>query len=426
MSSPREWRWFKRSLLVVLLACGGVGGGWYYLKQNPVEERTYQTTVVSRGEVLQLVTASGQLNPVTMVDVGSQISGIVQEMLVSFNSTVKQGQLIARIDPRTYEANYIEAQGDLASAKASLELAQLDEQRAKELRANKLIAPAEYDKLVASLHQAEAAVKIKEGATKNAEVNLARCLIHSPIDGLVLSRSVNVGQTVAASLSAPTLFVIANDLAKMQIEANVAEADIGMVEAGQEVEFKVDAFPGQIFRGTVAQVRNAPKMDQTVVTYATIIEVNNANLKLKPGMTATVRIIVARCEGALRVANAALRFRPPEGAQLKKVKQPADGGDSTGPEDKKSAGGARWKEKREKEKVVYLVTGESGSTNSAAADADKEAVLQPVKIKTGISDTAYTEVVEGLKEGDKAVTGTARVKGPSRPSFNPFTSGKRT
>ncbi len=277
-----------------------------------------------------------------------------------------------------------------------------------------------------ALHQAEATVKIKEGALKNAEVSLARCSIYAPIDGLVLSRNVNVGQTVAASLSAPTLFVIANDLTKMQIEANVAEADIGVVEQGQEAEFKVDAFPGQVFRGKVAQVRNAPKLDQTVVTYATIIEVNNENLKLKPGMTATVRIIVARRNSAVRVANAALRFRPPEGAAVKKTTQVAADAKRAESLDKKATGGTRWKEKRKTEWVVYLVDNQAVSTNSPAADEDSDVVLQSVKIKTGISDATYTEVVEGLKEGDEVAVGTARAKARSRASFNPFSSHKRS
>ena len=424
MRGQKRSAWFKRWLAVILLASGGVGVAWYYQEHSPTAGRRYQTSAVSRGEVLQMVTASGQLNPVKMVDVGSQISGIIQELLVDFNSTVKAGQLVAKIDPRTFEANYIEAQGDLSSAKAALELAQLEERRAKALRESSLNPQAEYDRALVAMHQAEATVKIKEGALKNAEVSLARCSIYAPIDGLVLSRNVNVGQTVAASLSAPTLFMIANDLTKMQIEANVAEADIGVVEQGQEAEFKVDAFPGQVFRGKVAQVRNAPKLDQTVVTYATIIEVNNENLKLKPGMTATVRIIVARCEAALRVANAALRFRPPDNAQLKPMQPSKAGGDAAGKEDKKAVGSGRLKEKGEK--VVYLVTGGSGSTNSAMADEVAELPLQPVKIKIGISDSAYTEVVGGLKEGDKVVVGTVRIKDQSRPGFNPSTSGKRS
>ena len=186
MRGEKRSAWFKRWLAVILLASGGVGVAWYYQEHSPTAGRRYQTSAVSRGEVLQMVTASGQLNPVKMVDVGSQISGIIQELLVDFNSTVKAGQLVAKIDPRTFEANYIEAQGDLSSAKAALELAQLEERRAKALRESSLNPQAEYDRALVAMHQAEATVKIKEGALKNAEVSLARCSIYAPIDGVIV------------------------------------------------------------------------------------------------------------------------------------------------------------------------------------------------------------------------------------------------
>jgi HlyD family secretion protein len=419
MSGRRESRWFKWLLVVVLLAGAGVGVGWYYREVESANGPWYHTAKVTRGELLQTVKASGQLNPVTMVEVGSQISGIIQELLVDFNSTVKKGQLIARIDPAAYEASYIEAQGDLANAKAALELAQLDEQREKALRSNKLDTQADYDKALATLHQAEASVKIKEGAMRNAEVNLARCSIYAPIDGVVLSRNVNVGQTVAASLSAPTLFVIANDLTKMQIEANVAEADVGLIQPGQEADFRVDAFRDQMFRGKVAQVRNAPTTDQNVVTYATIIEVNNEHLKLKPGMTATVYIIVARRAAALRIPNAALRFRPAKGWAAKKTGQWAAAVGTMGLEDRQPGGEVHWGEKRKAQRVVYLARPEPGAADPALAGGCTGDLLQRVQIKTGISDAGYTEVVEGLKEGDEVVIGSV-AKGRSRPHFNPF------
>jgi HlyD family secretion protein len=420
MAVRRKSGRLRRVLIVILLVGGAAGVGWYYWGHATADEPHYLTDMVSRGELRQMVKAAGQLNPVTMVDVGSQISGIIQELMVDYNSTVKKGQLIARIDPAAYEASFIEAEGELANAKAALELAQLDEQRAKTLRADKLNTEADYDKARADLHQAEANVKIKEGIRKNAQVNLERCSIYAPINGVVLSRNVNVGQTVAASLSAPTLYVIANDLTKMQIEANVAEADIGVVEPGQEADFKVDAFPGQTFKGKVAQVRNLPKTDQNVVTYSTIIEVNNEALKLKPGMTAMVNIIVACREAALRIPNPALRFRPAKGWEPKLAGQ---AGDSAGPEDKKAAGSARSKEKRKSERVVYLVCRQPGSTNPPVAGVSGE-LLQRVQLKTGLSDAAYTEVIEGLKEGDMVAVGMAGTKGGSRPGFNPFTSRK--
>src|SRR6266481_475398 len=294
MTNRNRRRWPKRVLVFVVLASALAGGGWYFQHSYEGTPPSYRTTVVTRGELLQVVTASGQLNPVLKVEVGSQISGNIDKLLVDFNALVKQGQVIAQLDPATYEANFIQAEGNLANAKAGLELVKLNADRARVLRADKLNPQADYDKALADLHQAEASVKINEGALKKAQVDLSRCTIYAPIDGVVISRNVNVGQTVAASLSAPVLFVIANDLSKMQIEANVAEADIGLVEDEQEIEFTVDAFPGRIFRGKVRQIRNAPKTDQNVVTYDTMIDVNNADQKLKPGMTANLTIIVAR------------------------------------------------------------------------------------------------------------------------------------
>src|SRR5438477_197069 len=315
ISSARAHR--PKRLWVVAVIASAVGLGWY-LNQPAGSIFEYDTSLVSRGVLTQVATASGQLNPVVKVEVGSQISGIIEKLLVDFNSPVKEGQVIAQLDAATYEANLIQANGNLASVKAGLELAQLNADRAKALQADKLSAKAEYEKAMADLHQAEAAVMISEGALKKAQVDLARCTIYAPIEGIVISRNVNVGQTVAASLSAPTLFVIANDLTKMQIEADVAEADIGQVAVDQDVEFTVDAFPGQTFHGRVTQVRNAPKIEVGVVTYVTIIEVKNPDLKLKPGMTANVSIVVAHRDNALKLASAALRFRAPKSSERKK------------------------------------------------------------------------------------------------------------
>ena len=259
--------------------------------RNAVAEN-YQISIVTRGSITQAVTATGTLNPVV-------------NLFADFNSQVKAGQVVAQIDPALFQATVTQAEGDLASAQAALELAKLNATRTEELFAKKTSSKADLDQAVANLHQAEANVKIKQGALDKAKADLDHCTITSPIDGVVISRSVDVGQTVAASLQAPVIFQIANDLTKMQIDANVAEADVGVLEVGQDVDFTVDAFPMRTFHGKVVQVRNAPITVQNVVTYDTVISVNNEDLKLKPGMTANVSIIVAQKPDVLRVSNAA-------------------------------------------------------------------------------------------------------------------------
>src|SRR6201990_953268 len=273
-------------------------------------DATYQTAAVTRGPITQAVTATGTLNPVVNVQVGSQVSGNISKLFVDFNSPVKANQVVAQIDPALFQAAVTQAEGDLANAQATLELAKVNAKRTQELFAKKTSSQADVDQAMATLHQSEANVKIKQGALDKAKADLDHCTITSPIDGGVISRSVDVGQTVAASLQAPIIFAIANDLTKMQIDSNVAEADIGVVEVDQTVDFTVDAFPMRTFHGKVVQVRNAPITVQNVVTYDTVIGVNNPDLKLKPGMPANGSIIIAHQDNVLQIKNAALRYRP--------------------------------------------------------------------------------------------------------------------
>src|ERR1700746_1834414 len=270
----------------------------------------YQSATVTRGPITQAVTATGTLNPVVNVQVGSQVSGNIAKLFSDFNSQVKAGQVVAQIDPALFQATVTQAEGDLASAQAALELAKVNATRTQELFARKTSSQADLDQAIANLHQGEANVKIKQGALNKAKADLEHCTITSPIDGVVISRSVDVGQTVAASLQAPVIFAIANDLTKMQIDSNVAEADVGVVQVGQDVDFTVDAFPNQTFHGKVVQVRNAPITVQNVVTYDTVIGVSNPALKLQPGMTANVSVRIAHRDDALQIKNAALRYRP--------------------------------------------------------------------------------------------------------------------
>ena len=405
-------------VVVILVALLAGGAGLWYWKHNDAQEPEYQSATIARGEIAQLVTATGTLNPVTNVTVGSQISGIIQTLNADFNTRVTRGQVVAQLDAATYKANVAAAEGDLANANANLELTQVDFRRAEELSKAQLIAKSDYDKAVANLHQAEAQVKMKEASLQRTQVDLSRCTIYAPVDGIVISRNVDVGQTVAASLSAPTIFIIANDLAQMQIDANVAEADVGTVETGQPVEFTVDAFPYRTFRGKVMQVRNSPVTVQNVVTYDTVVEVNNADLKLKPGMTANVSIVIARRDSAVKLPNAALRFRPPETASSDSKTNSASasatnqgGGGNRGERGGPGSGG-KPRGERSPTRTIYTL-GEDGKP-------------KPKQIKIGISDGIVTEVTEGLTEGDAVITGSKQATGnAAAPANNPFGGGMR-
>jgi HlyD family secretion protein len=298
--------------LLLVVVAGGVGS-WFYFKKAADKAPEFQTSKVMRGDITQAVTATGDLQPVMTVDVSSQISGQIQEVLVDFNFKVKAGDVLARIDPATQVQNVKQSEADLASAEANNRLLRLNADRTRDLFSKKLVAQQELDSIEAQLAQSDATLLTRKAALENAKLNVARCTIYAPIDGMVLARLTDKGRTVAASLNAPTLFTLVNDLSKMQILAAVAEADIGSIAEGQDVTFSVDAFPNRTFRGTIAQVRNNATTQSSVVSYATIISVSNEDLKLKPGMTANVSIIVAQRPGVLRVENSVLRVRiPPE------------------------------------------------------------------------------------------------------------------
>lgn len=394
-------------LMVVVLGLA-VGGGWWW-KHRQAGDPQYQTAIIASGPLTQTVTATGQLNPVINVLVGSQISGTIEKLYADYNSQVTNGQVIAQIDPATYRANVQQADADLANAKAAQTLTSINAARAKGLLDDRLIPQSDYDQAQANLQQAAATVKLKEATLERTRTDLERCTISSPIDGMVVSRNVDVGQTVAASLSAPTLFVIANDLTKMQIDANVSEADIGGVAVGQDVDFTVDAFPYRTFHGKVVQIRAAPITVQNVVTYDTVIGVDNPDLKLRPGMTANVAVITAQRDATVKISNAALRFRPPNA--------PASGEKKTGTsaapgQRPPGASGSPPKSDRPRERTVYLLP----------ANTDQ---LQAVSIKTGISDGVDTEVVAGLKEGDVIVTGVKSASSASTQANSPFGGGMR-
>lgn len=377
-------------ILVPILAIGGGAGFWWFHRAE--EKAQYQTAAAKRVDIVNAVTATGQLSAVVNVQVGSQISGNIKTLSADFNTPVKAGQVVAQLDPATFEAVVAQAQGELANARATLELMQLNARRQQELVASKIAPPSDLDKATADLHQAEAAVQIRTAALQKAQIDLARCTIYAPVDGIVVSRNVDVGQTVAASMTAPILFTIAGDLSEMHIEANVSEADIGGVREGMEATFTVDAFPDRTFHGKVVQVRFAPITVDNVVTYVTVIDVKNEKMELRPGMTANVSIVLAEKKGVVAIPNGALRFKPTGGAAG---------------EGRKPGGGPRQAGVERKRTIYQLSGGEP----------------KPLEVVLGISDGIFTEAISGVNEGDQIVTGMVTARATATPTANPFGGG---
>ena len=365
----------------------------------------YRTDPVTRGPVSEVVNATGDVSAIVTVNVGSQVSGIIDKLNVDFNSKVKKDQLLATLDPRLFQAQLEKAAASLASANANVEKAQAAyadsvriANRQQELRQQGLISQADLDTALATRDQnaaglsaAKATVLQAKADRDMAATNLAFTRITSPIDGIVVSRSVDVGQTVAAAFQAPTLFLIANDLTKMQILANIDEADVGKVREGLEAKFTVDAYPGETFTGMIRDVRQAPNTIQNVVTYPAVIDAPNPDRKLRQGMTASVNITAARKDDSLRVSNAALRWKPDESAAPETAQRP--GGTPQARTASAAARGAR-----------------EGSAQQAPGRAGRVYKLEngkpvPVNIRVGLSDGQRTEVIEGLSEGDRVIVG---------------------
>jgi HlyD family secretion protein len=393
----------RRRLLLALaalaLACGGGEKG----------DELYVTETVDRGEIAATVTATGTVQPVTKVQVGTYVSGPIREILVDFNSPVSKGQLVAKIDSAPFEVKVRQAEANLANARAVVEKARADlrlkrltVERNRSLRGRELISQGELDtsesdhaQAAAQLALAESGVKQAQAALEEARINLAYTEIRSPVDGVVVSRAVEIGQTVAASFQTPTLFEIAEDLTQMQVNANVSESDIGGLREQQTARFAVDAYPGRSFEGRVVQVRNAPITVLNVVTYDVIIEVDNHDLALKPGMTATVTITTARREDALRVPLRALRFRPESDGEA----APAPAAVAAGRPGRDGAG-------------VYVL------------DGDGE--LRRVELRTGLRDDRWAEVVEGdLEPGAVVAVAYNSPQEKSEPARSPFQPQRR-
>lgn len=361
-------RLLKYSLVFIPLIGIATWYGFQYFNSDSDNLPPLNTETVDYGDIARDISAYGAIKPIDEVQVGSQVSGIIDEVYADFNDEVEAGQVIAQIEPSTFRADVSSAEAELTSAEATLENAEARYERMQQLEQNDYVSREEVDEAKANLRQARAEVEVREHALGRAELELAQTTIHSPVDGIVISRDVDVGQTVAASLDAPEVFLIATHLDRMHIYARVSEADIGEVEEGQLARFHVDAYRGETFEGEVIQVRNAPIDEDNVIHYETIVTVDNEDGRLKPGMTAEVDIITEEIDGVLRVPNNALRARLPD-----EIRPPdpedADEGDD----------------------IAYVIS-EDGS-------------LEARIVETGLSDGVYTEVINGLEEGDELAVG---------------------
>lgn len=352
----------------------------------------YLTANTDKGDIRRVVNASGQLNPVVTVLVGSQVTGKIQEIFVDFNSLVKEGDVIAQIDPALFKARLEIAKAKLEGAKAEVEKAEKEWKRHEELIAKNMTSQSEADKTKALYLKSIAEKEEAQAEVELAQTNLNYTTIRSPVDGIVISRDVDVGQTVAASLQAPVLFNIAKDLKEMQINVTVDEADVGQVEVAQQVFFTVDSFPNEYFAGKVTQIRNSPNIIQNVVHYDVIVEVKNPELKLKPGMTAHCYIVTASKTNVLRVPNAAIRYLP-EGVEA---------------------------EPRQN-MPPYQAGSAQAQKNEAAVWVLRFGKPNETKIKTGMKDDFHTEVLEGLNSSDEVIVGEIYQANKRHSGFNPLT-----
>jgi HlyD family secretion protein len=399
----------RRAILIIsVLAIGLAIGGYVFFNGERKAPVRYRTAAVERGPVISLVTATGTINPVVSVQVGTQVSGMIKSLHADFNSVVKAGDIVAVIDPEPLRARRDQAASNLEMSKANTARARTDlAQRKRELdRVSSLVAQQfvsqnDVDVAVtnsqaaeAQMNVAAAQVKQAEAALNAVELELKYTVIRSPVNGIVVARNVEVGQTIAASFATPNLFLIALDLTKMQVDTNVSESDIGGITEGKEATFTVDAYPGYQFSGTIRQVRLSPINVQNVVTYNVVVNVDNQDLRLKPGMTANVSIVVAQRDAALKVPNAALRFTPPTSGQVDRAKL---GGNPIKEKDAEPSAGAG-RGTQAPSRTVWR----QGSTGE----------LEPIHVQMGISDGVATEVLsEGLSEGALVVVGIDRPKG---------------
>jgi HlyD family secretion protein len=378
MNKKKLYKYLPAGLLGILIIIVAVW--WLMPKEVPLKDR-YELSVLERGPITQMVSANGTLNPVVLVNVGSQVSGIVKKLHADFNDHVKAGQILLELDPSLLQAQLRQSEANVESARASLDLAQANEKRTRDLYAKEYVSRQDLDTAEQALKSAEAQLIVAQAQEARDRTNLGYTVIRSPVSGVVVSRVVDVGQTVAASFQTPTLFTIAQDLAHMQIDTSYAEADVGNIRVGQPAEFRVDAFPNRVFHGVVRQVRLNPTTQQNVVTYDVVVTVDNPDKILMPGMTAYVNITVAKRDDALLVPNAALRFHPSDSSKQRRASRNSEF--EQRPEQASQNGS------RGTQGTVYILDGDE---------------LKPVRVRIGITDNRMSEVLSGnLKEGDQVV-----------------------
>jgi len=375
-----------RIVLALVVMAAVIAGIWWWLARDGGAEKRYRTEALRTGDVTQTVSANGTLNPVVLVNVGTQVSGTVKKLHADFNAHVKAGQVLLELDPSVLQAQVHQSEANLASATASFELARSNEVRSRSLFSQEYISKQEFDQAVQALKSAQAQVNVVKAQLARDRTNLNYSVIRSPVSGVVVNRTVDVGQTVAASFQTPTLFQIAQDLSKMQIDSSFAEADIGKIKVDQPVRFGVDAFPNRIFNATVKQIRLNATTQQNVVTYDVVVAVDNSEQILMPGMTAYVNVIVAERRNVLLAPNAALRFRPDDGREK----------------------GAGKVEGKDAAKFLRRKREERGDASQANVYVLDQGKLRAQPIRIGISDGRVTEIVsDELKAGDPVVVGVA-------------------
>jgi HlyD family secretion protein len=386
----------KRVILALgLVLAGAAATAWLHSKkEKPIPDSKFRSAVVDSGNITQTVTATGTINPVALINVGSQVSGTVVELKADFNDHVKKGQVLLKLDPAIFNAQIRQVEASVASAQASMRLAQANFDRNQRLVGQNYISTLTLDQSRRELDVAKANIKLAEAQLARSQADLDNSVIRAPIDGVVIKRTIDLGQTVAASFTTPNLFQIARDLTKMQIDTSVSEADVGALKDGQPARFVVDAYPDREFDARTRQFRLAANVVQNVVTYNVVLDVENRDELLKPGMTAQVRLVVGNRENVLRIPTAALRFRLSDEEQEKELKKrkgakQADKAIPAPAEDDDLS--FRSKDETARQYKIYKL------------DARNQAV--PVDIKIGLSNFRFTEVVGGdLKKGDKVVT----------------------